>query len=342
MQALVLVNPGSPQPLALQTRPVPQPRAGEAVVRLHAAALNHRDLMLLQGVRSTEWAPYTPGSDGAGVVVAVGEGVTDRRQGDAVVINPALYCGRCRYCLSGEHSLCDRFEILGGPADGTFAQYVRVPAGNLALKPEHLDFTQAAALPLALGTAWRALVSRAALRPGETVLIHGIGGGVALYCLQIAVALGARVLVTSGAAAKLQRAQALGAAAGIDYRQEDVARRVRELTGGAGVDLTVDSGGRQTLPVSLAATRKGGRIVHFGGTTGTEATLNFRTLFWNQISLLGTTMNTQAEFDAALRFVENTRLQPCISATFPLAEAAAAFAAMEQAAQFGKLVLQID
>lgn len=341
MQAMVLTNPGGPQPLQLQERPVPEPGPGEVVVRLYAAALNRRDLGLYQGTRNPEWAPYILGSDGAGVVAAVGDGVS-ARTGDPVVLGSCLFCGRCRYCLTGEHSLCDHFGILGGPTDGTFAQYVRVPARNLAPKPAHLDFTAAAALPLALGTAWRALVTRAAIRPGEKVLIHGIGGGVALYCLQIAVAMGAQVIVTSGSADKLARARTLGAAASINYREEDVARRVLALTDGRGADLVVDSGGKETLPISVAASRKGGRIVHFGATTGTDVRLNARHLFGRQISLLGTSMHTQPEFDAALAFVANTQLNPVIAGVFPLREAAAAYEQMAAVTQFGKLVLKID
>ncbi|HEY3363559.1 MAG TPA: zinc-binding dehydrogenase [Symbiobacteriaceae bacterium] len=341
MKAMVLVRPGFEQPMALQERPMPEPGPGEAVVRLHAAALNHRDHFQIRGVRGAEWAPYIPGSDGAGEVAAVGAGVTAWKPGDSVVINAALYCGQCAYCLNGEQSLCDRFGILGGPSDGTFAEYVRVPARNLAAKPAHLDYAAAAALPLALGTAWRAMVTQAALRPGETVLIHGIGSGVALYCLQIAQAMGARVIVTSSSPAKLDRARAMGAAAGILYRDEPVAERTLELTGGQGADLVVDSGGTQTMPISLAAVRKGGRIVNFGGTTGNQVTFNCRDLFWKQVSLLGTTMNSQADFDAAMRFVANTRLVPTVSATFPLDQAEAALKDMENVAQFGKLVLNI-
>lgn len=342
MQALVLMKPGYENPLVLMNREIPVPGPGEAVVRLHAAALNHRDIFLIRGLRTFGGTAYTPGSDGAGVIHAIGDGVAGWNRGDAVVINAALACGQCSYCLSGEHSLCDRFEILGGPGDGTLAQYVRVPARNLAAKPVHLDFTQAAALPLALGTAWRALITRAALRPGETVLIHGIGGGVALYCLQIAATMGARVLVTSGSAEKLARAHTMGAAAGINYRGENVAARVRELTAGRGADVVVESGGAATLPISLAAVRKGGRIVQFGATTGPEATINSRDLYWNQVSLIGSTMNTHTEFAAAIGFVAATGLVPTVSAVVPLAETEAALRQMEGAAQFGKLVLRID
>lgn len=341
MQALVLTNPGGSDALALVERPVPEPGPGEVVVRLHAAALNHRDLFLVRGARRLGGGPFVPGSDGAGTVAAVGPGVQDWQVGAPVVVNPALFCGRCRFCLQGEQSLCDRFEILGGPRDGTWAQYVRVPAANVHPKPDHLNDEEAAALPLALGTAWRALITRAALRPGETVLIHGIGGGVALYCLQIAVAMGARAIVTSSSADKLQRALEMGAAAAINYRSEDVAQRVLELTAGLGADVVVDSGGEVTLPISLAAVRRGGRIVNFGATTGAQATLAVRDLFWKQVSLIGSTMMTPAEFAAALAFVAQHRLRPVVSAVLPLAQAGEALAIMEQGRQFGKLVLAV-
>lgn len=341
MQAMVLVRPGAPDALDLQLRPIPEPGPGEAVVRLYAAALNHRDLRLFLGTLPGGADPYIPGSDGAGEVAAVGAGVSDVRVGDAVVIDPTLSCALCRWCQAGEQSLCDHFRILGSPGDGTYAQYVKAPAANLHPKPAHLDFTAAAALPLALATAWRAVIGRAALQPGETVLIHGIGGGVALYALQIALGMGARAIVTSGSGAKLQRALAMGAAAGIDYKNEDVAARCQELTDGLGVDVVVDSGGKHTLPISLAAVRKGGRIVNFGVTTGTEGTLNYRTLFWKQVSLLGSTMSSRAEFAQAMRFVAQQKLAPTVSEVFALQDLALAYGRMQRAEQFGKLVLQI-
>ncbi|BDG59596.1 zinc-binding dehydrogenase [Caldinitratiruptor microaerophilus] len=341
MKAVVLAQPGTADSLVLTERPDPSPGPGEAVVRLHAAALNHRDLFLRSGATSQGFPPFVMGSDGAGVVEAVGPGVTSVRPGDPVVINPTLSCGTCPACLAGEHSLCDRFQILGGPSDGTLAEFVRVPAQNLYPKPQHLDFRQAAALPLALATAWRAVVSRGRLQPGETVLIHGIGGGVALYALQIAVAMGARAIVTSSSDDKLRRALEMGASAAIHYRREDVAARVKELTDGRGADLVVDSGGRLTLPISVEAVRRGGRIAYFGATTGAEGTLNFRALFWKQVALLGTTMSNQSEFAAALRFVGHVRLVPQVARVFPLAEAAQAFTLLERGEQFGKVVLAV-
>jgi zinc-binding alcohol dehydrogenase/oxidoreductase len=340
MRAVILRKPGANPLLSLEEVAMPTPGPGEVIVQLRAAALNRRDLSVVEGARPGGKLPFIPGSDGSGVVFALGDGTTGWRAGDPVVINPALSCGTCTYCLSGEQSLCDRFEILGGPSDGTFAEYVRVPAANLASKPDHLDFTRAAALPLSVATAWRALMTRGRLQPGETVLIHGIGGGVALYALQIALAAGARALVTSSQAWKLERAAAMGATAGIDYSREDVAARVMDVTAGKGADLVVDSGGRLTLPVSLAAAAKGGRIVHFGATTGVESLLNTRQLYWKQVSLIGTTMNSQADFERALRFVSGTGLVPVVSGLYPLAQFSTALSEMEQGRQFGKLVVQ--
>jgi zinc-binding alcohol dehydrogenase/oxidoreductase len=342
MKAVVLRKPGADRVLSLEDMAVPGPGQGEVLVRLRAAALNRRDLSIVNGTRPGGTFPFIPGSDGSGVIADLGAGVTGWQEGDPVLINPALSCGTCSYCLAGQQCLCDRFEILGGPSNGSLAEYVCVSVRNLARKPAHLDFVQAAALPLALATAWRALITRGGLQPGETVLIHGIGGGVALYALQIAVASGARVLVTSSQGWKLDRAAAMGAAAGIDYSREDVAARVKEITEGRGADLVVDSGGRLTLPVSLEAAAKGGRVVHFGATTGTESLLNTRQLYWKQVSLIGTTMNNQADFERAMAFVSHRRLLPTLSGTYPLAGFATALEAMESGRQFGKLVLTIE
>lgn len=342
MQAVVLKDPGSKDGLVLAQRPVPEPGPGEALVQLGAAALNHRDLYLFYGPMGKGMPPFIPGSDGAGTVSALGPGVSGWAVGDAVVINAALSCGACANCDAGEHSLCDRFGILGGPSNGTFAGYICVPAANLYPKPAHLDLTAAAALPLAMGTAWRAVVSRGRLAPGETVLIHGIGSGVALYALQIAVGMGCRAIVTSSSAAKLEQAAAMGAAAGIDYAREDVAERVRGLTGGRGADLVVDGVGKATLPVSLEAVARGGRIVHFGAHTGQETLLSNRTVFWKQVSLIGCTMNSRSDFAGAMRFVEQRRLEPAVSHRFPLERVEEAAGVLARGEQFGKVVLTIN
>lgn len=342
MRAVLIHAPGTDSGVILAERPTPTAGPGEVVVQLRAAALNHRDLTFLRGGQGKGMQPFTPGSDGAGTVAALGPGVTGWQVGDAVVIDATLSCGRCEFCRAGEQSLCEEFGILGGPRDGTWAEYICIPAANLLPKPAHLNPVAAAALPLALGTAWRAVVNRAVLQPGESMLIHGIGSGVALYALQIAVGCGCRVIVTSSSAAKLDRALAMGARAGINYSSEDVAQRVAELTGGRGVDLVVDGVGRATLPTSLASVRRGGRIVHFGSHTGVETLLPNRTLFWKQVSLIGSTMNSRRDLEAALQFYAERRLEPVISHRFPLERFAEAAQVMERVEQFGKVVIEID
>jgi NADPH:quinone reductase-like Zn-dependent oxidoreductase len=340
MRAVVIEGPGTPADLSVASHPVPEPGQREALVRLTAAALNHRDLSLISGRRGG-WGPFVLGSDGAGRVAAVGPDVDTWHEGDEVVVNACLSCGRCTWCRQGEQSLCDGMRILGGPDDGTFADYVRVPAINLHPAPAHVDLATAAALPLALATAWRALIGRGGLRPGESLLVHGIGGGVATYALRIAASLGCRVIVTSGSTRKLDDAAALGAAAGIDYRSEDVAKRVSDLTAGRGVDLVLDAVGPATLPASLAAVRKGGRIVHLGSHSGAEVTIENRVLYHKQVALIGTTMSNDREFNEAMAFVDRRRIAPVISHRFPLERIADAATVLERGEQAGKVLLEI-
>lgn len=342
MRALSVVAPRTAEPYRLTQRPVPEPGHGEALVRLKAAALNHIDLYPFgTGQPPGDWEPYVGGVDGAGVVAAVGEDVVGWSAGDEVMINPVLYCGFCPRCLEGEHSLCVRRRLLGVRVDGTFAEYVRIPARNLLPKPAHLTMGQAAALPMALGTAWRALVTRAGLKQGETLLIHGIGGGVALFGLQIATALGARVIVTSSSAEKLGRALSLGAMHGVNYREEDVVQRVREVTDG-GADVVMDAGGARSMALSVQAVRPGGRIVHFGTVTGTEANLDLLRLFSQQISVVGTSWHSQSELANALHLVADRSLTPVVSDEFALADGVAALHHLRSGAQFGKVLLRME
>jgi NADPH:quinone reductase-like Zn-dependent oxidoreductase len=312
------------------------------LVQLQAAALNHIDLYPFgTGQAPPEWEPYVGGVDGAGVVAALGADVAGWSVGDQAIINPVLFCGDCVRCQEGEHSLCVKRRLLGVRVDGTFTEYMRIPARNLVPKPPHLSTVRAAALPMALGTAWRALVTRAGLKQGETVLIHGIGGGVALFGLQIATALGARVIVTSSSADKLARAQALGASHGINYRDEDVVRRVRELTG-SGADVVMDAGGARTMPLSIQAVRPGGRIVHFGTVTGTEANVDLLRLFSQQISVIGTSWHSRTDLADALALVSTREMNPVVSSEFALADGPGALEHLRRGAQFGKVVLRMN
>ncbi len=335
MLAVQITPPVKPEDLTVTEVVQPQPGMGEVLVRLHAAALNHRDLYLLQGGRTPPGHSFIVGSDGAGEVAAVGEGVTDVAQGDPVLVYPSMRWGN-RQDAPGPG-----FDVLGGVDNGTFAQYIALPAENVRRKPDHLSWEEAAALPLAGLTAYRALLSRAALQPGETVLIHGIGGGVALAALQITVAKGGVAIVTSSSDAKLARAAELGAAVTVNYRTGDWLAAVEEATEGAGVDIVLESVGEATFPGSIAAVKPGGRIVTFSTTTGGTPTVNIRELFWKQASILGTTMGSPLDMSGVLELYRAHSLHPVIDRTYPLEEVAQAFARLAEAEQFGKIALTI-
>jgi zinc-binding alcohol dehydrogenase/oxidoreductase len=304
-------------------------------VRLHAAALNHRDLFITKGQYAGLRFPIILGSDGAGEVAAVGSGVTGIRTGEAVIINPSLDWG------DDPRAQGPGFRILGLPDDGTFAECVRVPAANVHAQPAGLSVEEAAAIPLTGLTAYRALVTRGRLQRGETALILGIGGGVATFGLRIASQLGARVLVTSGSDAKIERARALGADAGFNYRTSDWVKAVRAATEGAGPDLILDGTGGATFDQALDAARPGGRVVSYGATTGAAPELTVRRIFWKQLNVLGSTMGAPADFRGLLDLVRGG-LRPVTDRVFPLAEAPDALRRMDEAAQFGKIVLRID
>lgn len=319
--------------MKLQTVPDPVPGAGEARVRVRAAALNHRDLWIKLGQYAGLKWPCIPGSDGAGIVDAVGEGVDESWVGREVIINPALDWGGNPAAQGGE------FSILGLPRDGTLAEAVVVPVGQLSAKPEHLSWAEAAALPLAGLTAWRAVMSRARLHPDERVLVPGIGGGVALFALQIAVAHGAKVWVTSSSSAKIARAVEWGAQGGFDYTANDWAKAAARESGG--FDVIIDGAGGAGVDQLIDASAPGARLVSYGATRGNVPKLALRKIFWRQLSVLGTTMGNPADWSALLAFVANHRLTPVVSDTFALAQADEAFALMERGGQMGKIVLTV-
>jgi len=333
VNAVVLRETGAPEVLRLDSAPDPEAGPGEVVVALRAAALNRRDVFLRKGIAPSP-LPVIPGSDGAGVVRSLGAGVSGVAEGDEVVILPSLGWG------GGEDAPEPGFRILGGPDDGTYAELIRIPAANVRPRPSRLSWEESAALPLAGLTAYRALVSRARIRPGETVLVIGIGGGVATIALHIARSAGCRVIVTSSSREKLDRARDLGAAGGVDYSEGDWPAAVRDLTGGRGVDVVVDSVG-STWADSVACLRPGGRAVVFGGTGGGKVELTVRPVTMGQVSLLGTTMGSPRDFAGLLAAVRHQDWAPVIDSVRPLAEAAAAHEREEAAEHFGKLVLSV-
>ncbi len=343
MRAAVIQANGGVEQLNLADIPAPNPGPGEVLLKVHAAALNHLDIWVRKGRPGvTLNFPHVLGSDAAGTIAALGDGVTGVAIGDEVVLDPGLSCGACEACLRGEQSECATYTILGMGRPGTFAEYVVVPAKNLLPKPAHLSWEEAAALPLAYATAWRMLFTRANLGAGEKLLIHGIGGGVALAALQLARAAGAEVIVTSSSQDKLDRAKALGAQHAELYGGGDLAKRILAHTGGRGVDVVLDAVGAATWPINIEATRKGARIVHCGVTTGAAVEANISAIYWKQLSILGSTMASHEDFRRLLTAVSATGLKPVIDHVFPLAEAQAAQRRMEEGGQFGKIVLKIN
>lgn len=316
MQA-VRVHEGGELRYETVSDPVPGP--GEVVVELRAAALNRRDLLVCGGTYPFS-LPLVPGSDGAGV---------RRDTGEDVLINPSLHWG------DRENAGGPDFQILGGPRDGTYAELVVVPEANVFAKPARLSWEEAAALPLAGLTAYRALFARGGLRAGETVLVLGAGSGVSTFAVQLAAQAGARVLVTSSVDEKIARARELGAEDGVNYATEDWVAWAKER---GGVDLVIDSVG-STWPQSLDCLCPGGRVVVFGATGGAEATLPVRPFYFGQWSLLGTMMGSPADFAGLLRALEDGNWHPVVDSVLPLADAKAALETMSAGAHFGKLVL---
>jgi zinc-binding alcohol dehydrogenase/oxidoreductase len=329
-QAVTVHEFGEPDVLVMEDRPALHPGIGEVVIDLRAAALNRRDLRVIAGGWPGVKVPVVPGSDGAGVVRAVGGGVSGIAEGDEVVILPALDWGDDPSVL-GPH-----FRILGGPDDGTFAEQVRVPAANVFAKPSRFSFEEAAALPLAGLTTWRALFTRGRLRSGETLLVQGAGAGTSTFAVQFARAAGARVFVTSGSAEKIERAIEHGAEAGFDYNAEGWEQELVARTGG-GVDLVLDSAG--TWQASALSVRSGGRIVFFGATKGPTTEVDIRALYFKQVDLMGTMMGSPIDFRALLHAAQTQDWTPLVDSARPLAEAADALARMAASEQFGKLVL---
>jgi len=341
VKAVFIRRHGGNEVLEYGDWPDPLPGRGDVVIGIRTAALNHLDLFVRDGIPGVP-LPQIPGGDGAGVVEEIGEGVAGLSRGDRVLIQPGLFCGDCEFCRSGEQNLCVKYGIVGEHAPGTFAEKALVPARNVFPIPEGLSFEQAAAFPLSFETAWRMIVTRGSVRPGNTVLIHGVGGGVAWAALEIALLCGGRVLATTSGEEKARAARESGAELVVDYTKEDVGDVVRRHTAKRGVDVVVDSVGEKTWMTSLRAVRRGGRIVTCGATTGPNPPEEIRLIYWKQISILGSTMANDREFRALLQAVAAGRLMPRIDRVFPLSEARAAYELLESGKQFGKILLVPD
>lgn len=343
MRAVYLTGHGGNEVVQVGERPMPERQAGEVRVRLRAATLNRVDLYMRDsGAGITHTLPQVMGIDGAGVVESVDEGPHGLKVGDRVLLYPGLTCGHCEFCLLGEEVLCTSMKLLGEHRDGTMAQYISVPARNAVPMPEGWTFEEAAALGVNHLTAWRMLMTQARLKPWETVLIFGIGGGVSLAGLQLAKAMGARVFVTSREQHKLDRALALGADAAICSGTQDVAQEVMRLTGKRGVDVVFENVGAAVWDSALKSLVRGGRIVTCGATTGDQPGADLRRLFIRQLQVYGSTLGNLAELHALIRFCGRHALRAVMDQVFPIDEVHAALTRLASGQQFGKVALAID
>ena len=342
MKALAFNEFGGPEKLRLQDVPDPKAAPGEVVVRVRACALNHLDIFVREGVPALKTPlPFWTGCDIAGDVAEVGPDVTGLRVGDRVCVNPNLTCGRCEFCIQGEDSLCVRYGIVGEHLPGGLAELVAVSAENVLPLPAHVSYEHAASFILTNMTAWRMVVTQARVRPGEDVLILGVGGGVSSTAVQIAKLCGARVLVTSSSDAKLERARQLGADVSINYAKEDWESAVYEKTAKRGVDVVLENVGAQTWKQSLRSLRKGGRLVTCGATTGPIVETDIRIVFWKQIHIIGSTMANRREFNDVMRLFFAGRLKAIVDEIVPLKDGAAAQRRLAEGRQFGKIVLTV-
>ncbi len=349
MKALVIRGHGDLSQLAVADVPAPKLSGpGQVRVRIAAAALNHLDLWTLHGLPGLSLPfPHILGGDGAGVVDGVGSEVRSVRPGDRVMLNPGIACYRCEYCEAGEHPLCPDYRLLGEHLPGTLAEYVVVPEQNLAPIPTPPDphppltWREAAAFSLVTLTAWRMLITRARLKPGETVLIWGVGGGVSATALKIAKLAGGFVIVTSSSDEKLEAARAQGADATLNHSQVDVPKEVRGLTGKRGADVVVDTVGEATWEQSLRSLARRGRLVTCGATTGPKVVTDLRRLFWHQYTIMGSTMGSLAEYREIVRLLGQGHLRPTVDSAFPLAEGINAMERLERSQQMGKIVVEM-
>lgn len=340
MKAIVFRKYGDRSVLEMAEMPEPKLSARGVLVRVKAVALNHLDVWVRKGQAGVKLEfPHILGSDIAGVVERVGEEITDLAPGTEVLVNPGLSCGACDKCLLGEDNLCRQYQIIGEHRHGGYAELVSVPRQNILPKPKNLSFEEAACLPLTFLTAWTMLVRRAQLKAGETVLVQAAGSGVGSAAVQIAKLHGAKVIATASSADKLEKAKALGADHLIDYSKEDFVDAVKRITNKRLVDVVFEHVGGATFEKSVACLPYGGRLVTCGASSGFEAKLDLRVLFYKRLSLLGSTMGTKGDLFRILQLVEEGRLKPVLDRVLPLAQAAEGHRLLEERAAFGNVVL---
>jgi NADPH:quinone reductase-like Zn-dependent oxidoreductase len=342
MKALAFKEFGGPDRLALQDVPDPTIGPEDVLLRVRACALNRLDIFVREGIPALKTPlPFWTGCDIAGDVAQVGAAVSGVKVGERVVVNPNLSCGRCEFCMQGQQSLCIRYGILGEHVPGGLAELVKVRGDHVLKLPDPIGYEDAASFVLTNMTAWRMVVTQAQVRPGQDVLILGVGGGVSSTAVQIAKLCGARVFVTSSSDTKLERARQLGADVGVNYAKDDWAKVVRDKTGRRGVDVVIENVGATTWGQSLRALAKGGRLVTCGATTGPIGETDIRIVFWNQLHIIGSTMASDKEFADVMRLFFEGRLKPIVDEVVPLKDGAAAQQRMSDGKQFGKIVIRV-
>jgi NADPH:quinone reductase-like Zn-dependent oxidoreductase len=338
MNAVRIHQFGGPEVLRYEDAPDPKPRKDQVLIRVKACAMNHLDLWVRKGLPGVN-LPHILGSDVAGEVVEAGEYVSGFKTGQRVLLAPMHFCNRCAKCVAGLQNQCPEFTVLGNLVDGGNCELIAAPAVRVIPVPDHLDFNQAASVPLVFLTAWHMLVGRAGIRPGQTVLVLGASSGVGIAAIQVAKLFQARVITTAGSENKLEKALALGADHGINHYQQRISEEVKKLTNREGVDIVIEHVGPATWEESMKCLKPAGILVTCGATTGPNVSFDLRFLFTRHLSLLGSYMGTMGELHEVLGHVFAGRLKPVVDRTFPMKEVRAAHDYMEKSQMFGKVVL---
>jgi len=338
MKAAIIREFGGPEVLHCEEVPDPEPRKDQVLIGVKACAMNHLDLWVRKGLPGVK-LPHIPGSDVAGEIVEVGEYVTSLKVGQRVLLAPLHFCGHCEQCVGGWQNLCREFTVLGNAVDGGDCELIAATAPSVIPIPDHLGFNEAASVPLVFLTAFHMLTGRAAIRPGQTVLILGANSGVGIAAIQIAKLFNATVIATAGDDRKAQKARELGADYVVNHYEQKIGDEARKITNKAGVDIVIEHVGIATWSESIKALKPGGTLVTCGATTGFEAQIDLRYLFSRQLSVLGSYMGTLGELHEVLKHVFSRKLKPVVDRTFPLSEVRAAHEYLESSKMFGKVVL---